>query len=207
MGACGDDCRGIAVLKWPVPAPIEGVKSRKRVLFDVKEVQLQGAHSGISASGLRLSQESRIAAIGEAGQAAVSLLSGKAEVAGAWVVHPSLRAVHLAPGVLADGAEEVDYMEAVDAALQTRPHVVVLDEEASRSDPRWAKTFSTILRSEGLGRFRGAVVVCVADERRALGLPCSECWAGLGPDQRRAGQRPLHELDGAMRMPLGMPAP
>lgn len=194
MGAYVDDCQRIPMMKWPVPAPIEGVKSRKRVLFDVTDVQLQGEHSGMSAAGLRLSQESRIAAVGEAGRAAVALLSGKAEVAGAWVKHPSLHAVHLAPGAFADGGEEVDYMEAVEAALQLRPHVVVLDEEASQGDPRWAETFSCLLRSEGLGRFRGAVVVCVADEKRALGLPCSECWAGLGCE-KRAGQMPLHELD------------
>jgi len=89
--------------------------------------------------------------------------------------------VRLGPQALAASRQMgCSYMDAVEAALQERPQVIVLDEALAQKDREWAETFRAILSSEAILAFRGAVVVAVADETHPLASLCTESWVASG---------------------------
>jgi GNAT superfamily N-acetyltransferase len=68
----------------------------------------------------------------------------------------------------------------LEEALQKRPQVIVLDEDLGCARGEWDEVFTALLCSEGLRNFKGAVIVCVADETRALAPSINECWVATG---------------------------
>jgi len=76
--------------------------------------------------------------------------------------------VHLGPH-LAD-------TDAIVAALETRPQVVVLSD-AENDHGHWADLFTDIVQSSGCQNFKGAVVICVAQAARVPQGLCSTRWA------------------------------
>uniref|UniRef100_A0A7S4Q256 N-acetyltransferase domain-containing protein n=1 Tax=Alexandrium monilatum TaxID=311494 RepID=A0A7S4Q256_9DINO len=192
--ACGQSSgSGCLAGPWPAPRPLEGVKSNKRPVFEIRGAEFTCAGGANEASGISLCLSSRIAAIGEAGRAAVAILLGEAgSGAGEVWRHDALGVVHLAPKALAGGrCLSGGYLAAIEVALQERPQVVVLDEALPDGDAEWAKAFHKTLCSEALRSFHGAVVVAVADETRALAPVCSQSWVGHGV---RVRQEPYLEV-------------
>lgn len=172
---------GRGAAQWPTPLPLEGVKSRKKPIFQVVDAELPGTNGSRArkVSGLQLCLTSRVAAIGEAGLAGVRLLLGEAAPCeGSLYRHDSLRVARLGPQSLA--ACRGGYGEAIEAALQERPQVVVLEESLGQKDREWAAAFRATLCSEALASFRGAVVVAVADETHSLAALCTESWVAAG---------------------------
>lgn len=170
-------------LSWPSPKPLEGVKSRKRHVFKVESAKLQvGKGQVVVASDLSLTLASRVAALGEAGSAAVTDWLLGAAVANAesegqeppsgMLRHEGLNVVCFGPG--RPGSSCAVAMAALLA--DERPQVVVLDEAREAGDAAWKQTYEEVLQSEALRAYRGAVVVCAAEETRHLAQVCSECW-------------------------------
>mmetsp|Transcript_20074 Transcript_20074/g.40739 ORF Transcript_20074/g.40739 Transcript_20074/m.40739 type:complete len:393 (-) Transcript_20074:362-1540(-) len=167
----------LGALPWPLPAPLEGVKSRKRVVFEVAQAELAVGDGVSRISRLTLNLFSRIAAIGEAGFAAVELLLGTRDPPPGGVRRTGgLRAVHLGPGLAGPGASEAEHAAAILAALQSRPQVVVLDEASAAGDAVWARVFGAVVGQKLLASFRGAVVLCAAEEAAAVAGFCHERW-------------------------------
>lgn len=167
---------------WPAPLPLEGVKSRKRAIFELKEgaVQVDGEQCNVSSVSLTLA--SRVAAIGKEGRSLVEVLLGSLEpVDGAVTKHEKLSVVHI--------GQHLETAAAAAAALEVGPQVVVLSEP---SDPKhaWAETFSLILNSEGIRAFQGAVVVCVAREADIPHDLCLARWIATGGRVRAEEIRP-----------------
>lgn len=163
---------------WPTPLPIEGVKSRKRQVFGVAQVNLELSQAVVSVTSISLSLSSRIAAIGEAGCAVAELLldpdaPGSAKVSR----HNALLVAHLGPRQLA--ARTADYAASITAVLERRPHVIVLDQALEARDSEWTHIFDSIVYGEDLRTFRGAVIVRVAEAEEAPGF-CTECWMAAG---------------------------
>jgi hypothetical protein len=135
-----------------------------------------------SVSGVVLTLESRVAALAEAGRAVVSLLLHESEPAsgGTWE-QKGLNVVHLGPHLAkTDGAvapTSEDHLAAIERALRSKPHVVVLEEACSVGGAAWAQTFRNLLQSEGLQGFRGALVVCAREETFAVQRVCEERWS------------------------------
>lgn len=171
---------------WPSPLPLEGVKSRKRPVFGVARAcfKSEGQQSVNTISGLKLTLESRVAAIGRVGSAAPDILLGVRQlVTGGGIVsrHDNLSILHLGPhltllGNLEQSAEQ--YLVAVGDALKERPQVVILDEAAAAGNAAWSQAFSWLLNSDATWKFRGALVICVAEETPAMTQRCSHRWTG-----------------------------
>jgi len=68
-------------------------------------------------------------------------------------------------------------MEAITAALECRPQVVVLSDADVGAETAWAKLFTQIVHSEELKSFQGALVVSVEHEDRIPKDLCSSRWA------------------------------
>lgn len=181
----------MAFQEWPTPAPLAGVKSRKRAIFEV----LDGAQLDVNGEVLevsdivRLTLGSRVCAHCQAGHALTGLLLGHGELArGRAFRNEGLAVVHLGPHLLrgcgggaARAAGAVGrYGAAVAAALEGRPHVVVLDEARESGDKAWAHAFRQLLCGEALRSFRGAVVVRAEVETPAVQRACAEHWAVVG---------------------------
>lgn len=172
-------------LSWPLPQPLEGVKSRKRHIFAVASAQLHvGKGQVVTASDLSLTLESRIAAVGEAGSAVVTAwLLGAAGAEGEGQEPPSGMLRHGGLTVACFGPGRLGSSSAVAMATllaEQRPQVVVLDEAREAGDAAWKQTYAEVLHSEALRAYRGAVVVCTAEEPRHLAQVCSECWTVAG---------------------------
>jgi GNAT superfamily N-acetyltransferase len=171
---------------WPKPLPLEGVKSRKRAIFSVPKAYFKsnGPRSMNTVSGLELTLESRVAAVGErVVQAATDLLLGNRKiVTGTLARHDSLRVVHLGPHLLSTSEPSFDqFLAAVNSALEEQPQAVVLEEAASSNCKAWGSVFQAILRDPGLKSFRGAVVIGTSrDTLAAVEQICTGRWTGAG---------------------------
>lgn len=189
---CGDSPHPIIPevfeVLWPVPSPLEGVKTRNRVLFDVPSAYFKNApksdnHGANTFSGLKLTLESRVAAVGcRIGRSAAELLLGSRQLLiGRCFRHDGLVAVHLGPHLLDDvGQTPEQYLVAAAVALEQRPHVVVLDEALDAANEAWSQAFRRLLCCEAMRRFQGAVVVCVAEETPVVRQICQYRWTGAG---------------------------
>jgi len=165
--------------EWPAPAPLEGVKSRKRAIFEVRPGAEVPIGDGILlvAGTIALTLESRVAATSEAGAALVALLLGNGELtAGSVWRHEGIVVSRIGPDLAAATGGTAG--AALSAALERRPQVVILEEAHREGD--WVRTFHDILGSDALRTFRGAVVVWAAEETRAVRRACSERWAVVG---------------------------
>eukprot|EP00441_Pelagodinium_beii_P034423 CAMPEP_0197630340 /NCGR_PEP_ID=MMETSP1338-20131121/7861_1 /TAXON_ID=43686 ORGANISM="Pelagodinium beii, Strain RCC1491" /NCGR_SAMPLE_ID=MMETSP1338 /ASSEMBLY_ACC=CAM_ASM_000754 /LENGTH=316 /DNA_ID=CAMNT_0043201541 /DNA_START=95 /DNA_END=1042 /DNA_ORIENTATION=+ len=165
---------------WPSPRPLEGVKSSKRAIFEISDIELDTGGKVYEAQGLCLTLNSRVAAVGAAGRSVVDLLLRESELPESERKHShaALSVVHLAPDTLQKFVVDGDYAAAIMEALSTRAQVVIL-EEALHAGESWAIFFRELLCSEGLQSFLGAVLVCVEDE--SLSLPTfAEVWLARG---------------------------
>lgn len=169
---------------WPKPAPLIGVKSRKKVLFSASKSRFEPSRDQTvnAFSGLTLTLESRIAAIGETGCASIGLLLNTRKlVTGIVTRHDGLTVGHLGPHLLETPAQSIEeYLVAMNIVLEQRPQVVILDEAATVGNKAWSETFMSILGSEALHAFRGAVVICVAKETTMVTQICTQRWTGNG---------------------------
>uniref|UniRef100_A0A7S4R4J4 N-acetyltransferase domain-containing protein n=1 Tax=Alexandrium monilatum TaxID=311494 RepID=A0A7S4R4J4_9DINO len=175
---------------WPPPAPLEGVKSRRRALFALaegSELAVEGGETLVASMSIALKLESRIAAVTVPGRALVGLLLGERQLtAGQSQRHQDLAVTHLGPHLAAEASAAVprpccgDHLAAVAAALQGRPQVVVLDEGRAAGDEAWAVVFRQLLESEALKAYRGAVVVQAAEEIALVKRACAERWVAVG---------------------------
>lgn len=163
---------------WPAPAPLEGLKSRKKPIFKVVSATL--GDGGARVAGISLTLDSRVAAVGDPSRAAIELLLGDAAVVdGKAQPHEGLSVARLGPHLAGPGASAEAHCVAVAAALaELRPQVVVLEEAAEAKCEGWAQTFSELLRSEAARTFRGALVARVARESPPLRKLCAERWVG-----------------------------
>jgi len=167
---------------WPSPLSLEGVKSRKRPIFGVARAcfRSKGQQSVNTISGLKLSLESRVAAIGRVGAAASDFLLGTRQpVTGVVSRHESLSVLHLGPHLLGSSEQSAEkYLAAVGNALNEQPQVVILDEAAAAGNVAWSQAFSCLINSEATWNFKGALVTCIAQETPAIMQRCSQRWTG-----------------------------
>eukprot|EP00747_Dinoflagellata_sp_TGD_P166450 gnl/TRDRNA2_/TRDRNA2_189245_c0_seq1.p1 gnl/TRDRNA2_/TRDRNA2_189245_c0~~gnl/TRDRNA2_/TRDRNA2_189245_c0_seq1.p1 ORF type:complete len:366 (-),score=65.34 gnl/TRDRNA2_/TRDRNA2_189245_c0_seq1:104-1201(-) len=185
---------------WPAPAPLAGVKSRKRAIFEVEtgEIAIGNDSKRVSRiTGVKLTLDSRIAAIGQEGQALVQLLLGERQLAqGKALRHDDLAVAHLGPHLAGcQGASVDELATAVAAALQARPQVIVLSESAAVGDDAWSRTFAELTCDSGpLDAFNGAVVLCVDEETPEARRICSKRWAGEAGWLWQEEIRPAHNV-------------
>jgi len=122
-----------------------------------------------SVARVSLTLQSRVVAIGHAGQSLADILLGlQMPIAGSASRHDDLTVLHVGP--------HLRDTNGIVAALETRPHVVVLSD--AEDDGEWGKTFQEVVHSKELRSFRGALVLCVGQENRNSvpeGL-CSTRW-------------------------------
>eukprot|EP00913_Durusdinium_trenchii_P025988 g24384.t1 len=148
---------------WQAPRELSGVKSRKRAVFEIPLGSMDAAsNAGIHrVSGLKVSLESRISALGSGGRVAVELLLGR-PLKGQVHRHEELQVAHLSSNLAGDEATVGEHLEAVKSILETRPQVVVLDSQGNAS---WTAAFQMLLQAkEALRGFRGAIVLVVDEE-------------------------------------------
>jgi ribosomal protein S18 acetylase RimI-like enzyme len=132
-------------------------------------------------SGLQLTLSSRVAAVGKAGLASIDLLCGHRQlVTGSIVRHDHLVVAHLGPGLLEVPGSVDDYLSAANTALDQCPHVVILDEGRAANNEAWNLAYSILIGSEAMLSFRGALVICVAEETDLVRSICSHRWIGAG---------------------------
>lgn len=170
---------------WQPPLGLEGVKSRKKSIFEVAfgSLEVEEEFSGINRlCGLKLTLESRVCALGASGRRAVDLLLGQRKLKSGKVTrHEKLHVVHLGSHLAAAGSDSVEeHLASCATALATRPQVVVLESRsACGAEATWTAAFDELLQ-EALQHFRGALVVAADDECSKL---CSQlngfqCWSG-----------------------------
>lgn len=185
MTACcaGDSTSGLQEdykdFVLPSPPPLEGVKSRKRQIFQATSVSSKVQNGIVPAHGLSLSLESRVIAVGIAGQVAVRLLVHQQnEESEQLSRHKGLTVLQIQPSeISAEAAAEVGYYKAVLALVaQKRPHVLVVDEALHLENASWREAFLNLVTSEEFRRFRGAIVFCCDAESVNLHQLCSERW-------------------------------
>lgn len=174
---------GLPEVCWQEPLPLQGVKSRRRAIFEVPKAYFKSnCEKSINTfSYLKLSLESRVAAIGSVGRAAPELLLGSRKlVTGNIFRHDGLSVLHLGPHLISGAMTQSvgSYLAAASCALAQRPHVVVLDEAAEALNEAWSQAFSFLLGSEAMLTFRGALVICVAEETPAIKQICGQRWTG-----------------------------
>mmetsp|Transcript_54335 Transcript_54335/g.174219 ORF Transcript_54335/g.174219 Transcript_54335/m.174219 type:complete len:229 (-) Transcript_54335:245-931(-) len=169
---------------WPTPAPLEGVKSRKRAIFRVTEgAEIPVNGEALTVSGVvQLTLGSRVAAVCEAGHALTEVLLGQLELQGPVFRNEGLSVALLGPhlGGPAGAGRAARLAAAVATVLEARPQVVVLDEAREADCKAWARAFRLLLRSEALRSFRGAVVVRAGEPTPAVRRACGEHWAVVG---------------------------
>jgi len=167
----------MAVVSWAALAPLEGVKSRKRAVFEASEVKVGTSKGPCLISKVSLTLSSRIAAIGDAGRAVVDVLRGVAQPeVGHCRRQEGLVVLTLDPQELATFGD--DLVAAIGEKLAAdRAHVLILDKDQWMCQRAWARSFAQILRSDAFRLFRGAIVVCAQEEYRLLSLTSSEHWA------------------------------
>lgn len=159
---------------WQTPRELSGVKSRKRAVFEIPLGSVDAtSNAGIHrVSGLKVTLESRICALGPGGRLAVALLLGPLK--GKVQRHQGLQVAHLGSHLAGNEANIGEHLAAVKAVLETRPQVVVLDSEGTSS---WTAAFEMLLEArEGLHSFRGALVLMVEEESDAVKDLCTQRW-------------------------------
>lgn len=173
---------GLPEVPWLTPLPLEGVKSRKRAVFDVPKAYLKNKtkQSANTFSGLKLALESRIAVVGDKLGCITDLLLGASElVSGTLSRHDGLSVLHLGPQLLDTvGQSAAEYLAASAAALEKRPQVVILDEADGVENEAWHQAFHYLLDHHRMQEFRGALVICVAEETPAIRRICTHRWTG-----------------------------
>jgi len=182
--------------QWPVPLPLEGVKSRKRAVFSVPPVYLKSndKQSVNRSSGLELTLESRVAIVGDKLGSISDLLLGAPElVTGTVSRHDGLLVLHLGPHLLDTVTVEHSvglYLAALTLAAaleqEQRPQVVILDEAAGAGNEAWGQAFRYLLDHQAMQtrQFRGALVICVAEETPGIRRICKHRWTG----EQRTGE-------------------
>eukprot|EP00931_Biecheleriopsis_adriatica_P102253 TRINITY_DN77244_c0_g1_i1.p1 TRINITY_DN77244_c0_g1~~TRINITY_DN77244_c0_g1_i1.p1 ORF type:complete len:370 (+),score=99.18 TRINITY_DN77244_c0_g1_i1:26-1111(+) len=168
-------------VSWQTPRELEGVKSRKKALFEISLGHLDGNSSKNlhRVKGLKVTLESRICAVGQAGRVALELLLGSRELSsGKATRHECLQVAHIGPH-LAEHASTEEHLAAAAAALRARPQIVILDEAPQSGDDAWAAAFQKLLEGhDDLRRFRGALLLAVEEQRPAIVQLCRERWQG-----------------------------
>jgi GNAT superfamily N-acetyltransferase len=168
-------------LDFPEPQPLEGIKSKKTPIFNVSEAEVVVGTELRQVKGIKLSLSSRIMAVGEGGLAIAGLLKEEAQVSsGETWRQAELNVVHLAPQELSDHLVAEDFVGAINAAMQARPQVVIVDECLALQNSAWAQAFSMVLNSNAFSAFGGAIVVLCSDETLSVSRFCPETWMLLG---------------------------
>lgn len=89
---------------------------------------------------------------------------------------------HLGPHLL-ENVEQHSvelYLQLAAAALENRPHVLILDEAAGAGNEDWSQAFHQLLHHQAMHEFRGAVVICAAEETQDMRRICKHRWTGAG---------------------------
>jgi len=178
-------CEDASMMPWPEPEPLEGVKSKNMAIFDVSEAEIELATEQCKVDGIKLSLSSRILAIGEGGRAIVRILKEEANVLSGQIWRRAkLNVLHLAPQNFSSHLIGEKFITAINAAMEVRPHVVVVDECLESQNAGWAEAFSRVLSSDAFLNFGGAVVVLCSDETLSVSRLCPETWMVLGSSLR-----------------------
>ncbi|CAK8998542.1 Protein TAPT1-like [Durusdinium trenchii] len=168
---------------WQAPRELSGVKSRKRAVFEIPLGSMDAAsNAGIHrVSGLKVSLESRISALGSGGRVAVELLLGR-PLKGQVHRHEELQVAHLSSNLAGDEATVGEHLEAVKSILETRLDMLAA---AGGGFGLTGKCFldrcipdaaAGIQAKEALRGFRGAIVLVVDEESEAIKEMCSQRW-------------------------------
>jgi len=162
-------------VQWPLPRPLENVKSKQRAVFELSDAVLNVKNEEgtfcqeCNVASVSLTLESRVVAIGHAGRALADVLLGlQMPISESVRRHEDLTVLHVGPHLVDSNG--------IVAALEARPHVLVLTDAGD--DGEWGKIFQEVLYSQELRSFRGALVLCVSQEdqdRIPEGL-CSTRW-------------------------------
>eukprot|EP00928_Gymnodinium_smaydae_P011210 TRINITY_DN14163_c0_g2_i1.p1 TRINITY_DN14163_c0_g2~~TRINITY_DN14163_c0_g2_i1.p1 ORF type:complete len:371 (-),score=64.46 TRINITY_DN14163_c0_g2_i1:326-1438(-) len=165
---------------WAKPAPLEGVKSRKRELFGLEACAIVIDDFEHSTSSLKVTLESRIVAVGIEGRSLVEVLLEKRSLARGRVSrHEQLRVAHIGSHLAGASAASVeDHVASIEAVLREQPQVLVIDDVCACGDEAWAVVFAALMEGEAVRTFQGAVVVCVDDERKTSAFSRIERWTG-----------------------------
>lgn len=177
---CSSPCGAV---DWPTPAPLEGVKSRNRIIVEVVSGKIQVANTEIPNSRLAVNLNSRISVIGAACRVADALLSPDCNSTPEQVSrHSDLTVLRIGPQDLpAQDGDNLNHYLAIRAKIcEHRPHVLVLHEASELGNIRWNETFSQLIGSNVLRTFCGAVVICAAKQTRLISKMCQEEWALVG---------------------------
>lgn len=171
---------------WPRPLPLEGVKSRKRPIFEVPKASFKSndTHSMNTFTDLELTLESRVAVAGDRlCRSTIDLLLGTRKlVTGELSRQYGLLVCHLGPHLMKNLEQDsVElYLQVAAAALEQRPHVLILDEAQLTGSEVWSQAFHQLLHHQSLHEFRGAVVICAAEETQGIRRICQQRWTGAG---------------------------
>lgn len=159
-------------VRWPSPRALEGVKSKERAIFEIRDAVLNVDGKDSDATNVFLALESRVVAVGPAGRALADVVLGwEKPISGSATRHDDLVVLHIGPHL-------VD-TDAIATALEVRPHVLVVSD-AGDDDGHWTGMFEEFLRSKELNNFKGAVVVCASQEDRVPEGLCRTRWVGIG---------------------------
>lgn len=173
-------------IAWPLPSALEGVKSQKRLFFEVDGALVETGYTSIKVRNLALSLSSRVLAVGEEGRRAADLLVDSSNPLA--TSHEGLKVLRLEATQFPCAESTSDYAKAISSALvEQHPHVVVLSEEGLSQNAAWKSLFDSIVHGKSIWEFRGAVVICAAVETDVLQERCSERWiADMGGVSQRA---------------------
>jgi len=174
-----------SAIAWPIPQALEGVKSRTRPIFAVSSASLAVTGEAVSQiSGLKITLESRIAAVGNSGRAVVELLLGERQlVRGSPSRHDSLRVARLGPlpTFTHSGYDSGTMATLIADALEQQPQVVILEERPDAGEP-WQTALLDILDGPQVHSFNGAVITSVQSSESKVGCAalalCHERWLG-----------------------------
>jgi GNAT superfamily N-acetyltransferase len=191
----GNVARVSELIDWLTPTPLEGVKSRKRVVLQVESTETLTSSGAFKVGDLALSLSSRILAVGDAGQVAANLLMHSE---GFPVKrHQDLKVLYLEPSTFMDVDASLGYALAIASALkEQKPHIVLLSESEPSKDPAWQIVFDELVKGEDMWKFRGAVVICATKESSTLQKKCSERW--VAQDGQIKQRRCLHVCENAL---------
>mmetsp|Transcript_31185 Transcript_31185/g.58526 ORF Transcript_31185/g.58526 Transcript_31185/m.58526 type:complete len:344 (+) Transcript_31185:97-1128(+) len=161
---------------WLHPHDLPGVKSRKRAVFEIAQGTLDGVSGVHRVCGLKLTLESRVAALGVGGKVALQLLTGETVLKRGKVHrHDGLEVVRLGAHLAGPVASTPEHLRAAQELLATRPQVVIL--EAS-SGSQWGRAFAQLL--EALRAFRGAVIISSEEASEDVRSMCCQSWCIAG---------------------------
>lgn len=154
---------------WHDPLPLAGVKSRNRAIFELQEAIVSADEKDCLATKVSLALSSHVVAIGSAGKAVADIVLGAQEIKGCSTQnrHDELVVLHLDSDIIDE--------DSLVAALESRPHVVVLTEPLCAEEP-WARLFADVVRSDSLRSFKGALIICVGNEESIPSDLCRSRW-------------------------------